>query len=211
MISTTPHTLDEKKNTNRMGFYAIMLGILYWPIESAIHAYIFQEGTLLAMLFQPEINEAWMRILIASAFTTFGLWVNKAEQKQNELIQKLRYQEARARRIIETACDAYISIDQQSNITDWNPRAEVLFGWRKSEVLGKSLTTTIIPEKFRKAHLQGVSRYLDSSHGPWLYRPIRVQSLTKDGEEITIEITITPLKGEDSLEFYTFIRKVENT
>jgi len=207
MMSPAPHTL----NTNRLGTYAIVSGILYWPIESAIHAYIFQEGPFLAMLIQPEINEAWMRVLIATTFITFGLWVNKAEQKQHKLIQKLRYQEARARRIIETACDAYISIDQQSNITDWNPKAEILFGWRKSEVLGKSLTTTIIPEKFRKAHLQGISKYLDSSHGSWLYRPVRVQSLTKDGEEITIEITITPLKGEGSIEFYTFIRKVENS
>lgn len=200
--------LSIENKRNWLGSYAIALGILYWPIESAIHAYVFQEGSFLAMLLHPEANEIWMRILISGAFIAFGFWTNSAQRQQHQLIEKLRYQEARARRIIETAYDAYISIDKQSNITGWNPQAEKLFGWQKREVIGKPLTSTIIPEKLHAAHRQGISRYLDTSQGPWLYRPVRVQALTKSGEEMTVEMAITPLQGEGSLEFYTFIRKV---
>jgi len=195
-------------NINRIGPYAIILGILYWPLEAAIHAYVFQEGAFLKMLLTIERDEIWMRLIISAAFITLGIMANNALKQQGEFIERLKQQEARSRRIIETALDAYISIDENSMITDWNPKAESIFGWSRRMVVGKPLTETIIPERYREMHMQGIKRYLETSSGPRLYKPITAQACTRLGEEITIEMAIVPLLDGGNTEFYTFIKQL---
>ena len=72
------------------------------------------------------------------------------ERKQAEA--PLRAGEERTRRILETAGDAYVAIDEDGRITDWNRQAEMTFGWTTEEILGRPLDETIIPPKFREAH-----------------------------------------------------------
>ena len=193
-------------NIRLIGPIAIAIGLLYWPFEAAIHAYVFDEGTFFDMLFEPEVNEMWMRSLTAISFVFLGIFANLTQKEQANLIIKLRNQEARSRRIVETAYDAYISIDSNSRITGWNPQAEALFGWTRHEVIGQPLTDCIVPEKSKHAHSTGIKKYLETSNGPWLYRPITTTALTKQGNEIEIEMAIIPLANGDIQEFFTFIR-----
>ena len=64
------------------------------------------------------------------------------------------------RLIVDTAYDALITIDATSLILDWNRQAEATFGWSESEAVGRSLAETIIPERFRPGHEQGIARFL---------------------------------------------------
>ncbi len=196
------------KKINQIGPYAIAVGVLYWPFEAAIHAFVFDEGHFFDMLLLPGINELWMRSLTSASFIFLGFFANAMQRQQLQLIKKLKQQELRSRRIIETAYDAYISIDSESRITGWNPQAEAIFGWPRSAVMGKLLTDTIIPEQHKQAHLQGIERYLRTSSGPWLYKTIRAQAVTRAGNEIKVEMAIIPLANGDQQEFYTFIRQV---
>ncbi|HLF12600.1 MAG TPA: PAS domain S-box protein, partial [Gammaproteobacteria bacterium] len=41
----------------------------------------------------------------------------------------LRASEARVRRVLETADEAFIEMDSDGRIVEWNPKAEALFGW----------------------------------------------------------------------------------
>lgn len=191
-----------------IGFAALIFGLLYWPLEALIHTYLFDSTSFFNAFFHPESNEIWMRLLISFAFITFGIYVNRTLHQQNELIQKLHHQHTRSRRIIESAYDAYISIDAENHITEWNTKAESIFGWSRSQVIGKALTNIIIPERFRQAHEQGMSRYLKTASGPWLYKKVTTQAIIKSGAEITIEMAITPLFDGVNQEFYTFIRQV---
>ncbi len=50
------------------------------------------------------------------------------ERKGSE--KAVRDSEARLRAIIDTALDALIGMNAKGMITEWNPRAEVIFGWR---------------------------------------------------------------------------------
>ncbi len=196
------------KYINQIGPYAIAIGLLYWPFEAAIHAYLFHEGSFAATFFPSEANELWMRALTSISFIFLGVFANYTQRQQVKLIRKLRSQESRSRRIIETAYDAYISIDAQNRITGWNPQAEALFGWPRSAAMGQLLTDTIIPAEFKQAHIQGMKRYLETASGPWLYRPIKTTAVTKSGDEIHIEMAIIPLANGDKQEFYTFVRPV---
>ena len=58
--------------------------------------------------------------------------------------------------ILATAQEAFISMDEKGEIIEWNQEAEVVFGWRKDEVIHKDLGSTIIPHIHRASHLKGM-------------------------------------------------------
>ena len=65
------------------------------------------------------------------------------ERKRAE--EALRESEEHFRQIVDTAHDAFVSIDAAGAITAWNPQAEETFGWSEREAVGRNLAETIIP------------------------------------------------------------------
>ena len=78
----------------------------------------------------------------------------------------LRASEERTRLVIDSALDAVISIDMGGRIVGWNAQAERTFGWSRDEVIGRVLSETIIPVRYRVAHEEGLRRYRTSGEGP---------------------------------------------
>lgn len=58
--------------------------------------------------------------------------------------QELRESTARLRSIVDSALDAIVTIDQDNRITEFNPAAEAIFGFRREQVLGRDLGETQI-------------------------------------------------------------------
>jgi len=193
---------------DRVGLLAIAFGLLYWPLETLIHVTIFDEGGFVETFLYPSANEAWMRLLISLSFIAFGVYAHRAIQQQRDMNKLLRQQKARARSVIESAHDAYVCIDTNSVIIDWNPRAEKMFGCARSEAIGKPLLETLIPERFHQEHQYGIQNCLDSSNGPWLYRTVTTTACHRKGHEIQVEMAIVPLSSKDKQEFYSFIREL---
>lgn len=50
--------------------------------------------------------------------------------------------------IVETAHDAYVAIDADSVILEWNRQAELTFGWSRDEAIGLNLIDTILPPQW---------------------------------------------------------------
>lgn len=98
--------------------------------------------------------------------------------------------EEHARRVVEAAGDAFVSIDDGGRITAWNAAAEATFGWSRDEVIGRRLMETIIPERYRTAHLAGVARFLHSGEGPLLGRRTEIAALHRNGYELPVELGI---------------------
>ena len=112
----------------------------------------------------------------------------------------------RARGIVETANDAFVGMDGQGFITDWNAKAEALFGWPHDEVVGRSLAETLIPPRLRAAHANAVTRYQDTEHPTIINRTVELPALHRDGHEIPIELTVWPLVQNGGLTFNAFLR-----
>ncbi len=92
----------------------------------------------------------------------------------------------RTQHIIENALEAIVSMGSNGLIIDWNAQASVIFGWSSKEIIGKSLADFIIPERFRKEHWTGLSRYLSSGEGKILRRHLELSALRRDGDELYI-------------------------
>ena len=112
------------------------------------------------------------------------------------------------RLILETASDAFVSIDSDSRIRNWNRAAETMFGWKREEAMGLTMTDLIIPQRYRARHMQGVRRYLDGGHSRIIGQTIEITALRRDGTEFPIEITIWAFEDIGETRFNAFIRDI---
>jgi PAS domain S-box-containing protein len=135
-----------------------------------------------------------------------GVAFDISEMKQTEA--KLRAGEAWARSIVEHSYNALIAIDAAGLITDWNPQAELTFGWSRDEVLGRSVAETIIPLQYRELHQNGLRRFLATGEGPVLNKRIEITALHRDGHEFPVELTISPIRIGETYFFSAFVRDI---
>ena len=107
--------------------------------------------------------------------------------------------------IVETAYDAFISMDDQGLITAWNSQAERTFGWSKVEAIGQTLAGLIIPTRHRERHHRGLEHFLRTGEGPVLNQRLEMEAQHRDGHEFPVELTISPLKTGESYIFNALV------
>ena len=120
----------------------------------------------------------------------------------------LAVSQRQTRNILTTAHDAFVAMDRHGVITDWNPRAEVTFGWSREHALGRDLAETIIPERYREQHRRGLGHFLSCGEGPVLDRLVELAGLHRDGHEFPVELTISAVLDESGYSFYAFLRDI---
>lgn len=107
--------------------------------------------------------------------------------------------------LLLAAPEAIIGIDTADSIIVWNERAEDIFGWSASEVLGASLAETIIPARLRERHLHGLKRLMAGGQSELVYVRLRAPALGKAGNEFPIEFTIGPAREGDAYYFFAYV------
>ncbi len=101
-----------------------------------------------------------------------------------------------AESILSAAADAVVATDREGIIRVWNPGAERIFGHRADEALGQSLDL-IIPERLRPRHWEGFRHVMATGESHYGEGDLlSVPGLRKDGQRISLEFTIVPLKDE---------------
>lgn len=88
--------------------------------------------------------------------------------------------------------DGVVSVDHDGRIILFNRAAEEIFGYKMSEVLGRSIET-LIPTRFHDHHLEEVSRFcaLDAPLRRSMGAGREVLGRRKDGQELAIEATLS--------------------
>lgn len=98
--------------------------------------------------------------------------------------------------ILAAAADAVVATDRDGIIQVWNPGAERIFGHRADEALGQSLNL-IIPERLRARHWEGFRRVMATGESHYGAGDLlSVPGVRNDGQRISLEFTIVPLKDE---------------
>ena len=110
--------------------------------------------------------------------------------------------------ILETAHDAFVSIDEKGEVIAWNPQAEETFGWSAAEAMHRLPSDLIIPDNFVGRHLVGIKAFLETGNGPVLNQRIELVAKHRDGHEFPVELTIAPLKLADRYLFNAFVRDI---
>lgn len=116
--------------------------------------------------------------------------------------------EERNHAIYEASLDAIVVADDQDNIIEFSPLAEMLFGWERDEVLGRRLADTIVPEQMRAQHIAGMQHFLKSGEGPVLDQRLELTAIRRSGREFPVEISISAAKTRDGHIFVSYIRDI---
>ena len=137
----------------------------------------------------------------------------KAESEIRELEHAraeaaLEEREAKARRLIEAALDAVLTIDEEGKIMEWNPSAESMFGWRREDVLGRRMVELVIPEQYRSACERGLRKFLATADGPVLNRLLEITAVRRDGTEFPAELALISYRIGSAWAFSGFIRDI---
>ena len=136
----------------------------------------------------------------------FAMAVDVTALKQAEMLQA--QSEQRVRSILKHAPDAFISIDSQSHIREWNRQAELTFGWAKDEVLGRSLADILIPPEHRRGHDTGMKRFVSTGEGPVVNQRIEITALHKGGHLIPIELSVAAVTQGTGYAATAFLRDI---
>lgn len=132
----------------------------------------------------------------------------KEARERHRAEQDLRESERRMRAVLNSALSAVVVMSAEGRILDWNSRAETLFGWTRAEVLGQSLSETIIPPRYREAHARGLSHFLATGDGPVLNQLIEISALRRSGDEFPVELSISALKSGEVVTFCGFLTDI---
>src|SRR5215217_3740397 len=114
----------------------------------------------------------------------------------------MRLQDLGIDQLLESVRDAVVVVDARSGrIVLWNAAATKIFGYSSSEAL-KHSWTVIVPERLKAQCEAGMARYRDTGHGPYIdsHAVLELPAVRKDGEEITIEIVLSPMEPIRDLE-----------
>jgi len=139
---------------------------------------------------------------------TRGVFKNITARKKAE--KEIEISEKRLKTFFQSGPDAIIVINQTQQILEWNSKAEVIFGFTAEEVIGGSLSATIIPPQYRDAHNRGMLHFLRTGEGPVLNKTIEITALHKDGHEFFINLSISNVKLGGEWIFIAFISDITN-
>jgi two-component system CheB/CheR fusion protein len=116
--------------------------------------------------------------------------------------------EALSRTFLDSALDCIITMDANGRVQEFNPASEQVFGFTRSEAVGKELAELIIPPRLRERHRQGLARYLQTGEGPLIGKLIEIEALRRDGSEIVVALAINATQVNGSPIFTAYLRDI---
>lgn len=120
----------------------------------------------------------------------------------------LRENEARKDAVLRSTLDAIVAIDANGRITEFNRAGEETFGYKRDDVIGKPLHETIIPERYREAHLNGLKRFLETGETRVIGKRLELPAMRSDGTEFLAELSITRTDVEGAPSFTGVVRDI---
>jgi diguanylate cyclase (GGDEF)-like protein/PAS domain S-box-containing protein len=144
--------------------------------------------------------------LLTTAVVVAGQLGNLLQRKRAEAAH--REAEQQYRTTLETAHNAFVAIDADGIVVDWNERAEATFGWTAEEAIGRLLAEMIIPPTYRRLHAAGLQRFLATEQGKVLNQRLELSALRRDGSEFPVAITIWAIELGGQWRFNAFLEDI---
>ncbi|EKD42594.1 MAG: hypothetical protein ACD_73C00088G0001, partial [uncultured bacterium] len=112
--------------------------------------------------------------------------------------------------ILDTANDAFVSMDGQGVTLEWNKKAESLFGISRDDAVGNKLNVILIPDTYQQEIENEMSSYSQVSQKYVIDKLIEIKAFRNDGVEFPAEMSLSIFRYEGNYTFNAFIRDISN-
>jgi protein-histidine pros-kinase len=117
--------------------------------------------------------------------------------------------EQRFRKLLESAPDAMVIVDAGALIIEANAQTEKLFGYARGDLLGRDVQT-LVPARLREKHMAAREAYLREPSSRPMGSGGELYGLRRDGTEVPLEISLSPIEMEEGLVIAVAIRDVSD-
>ncbi len=119
--------------------------------------------------------------------------------------ESLKLNEVRLKAVFDHSPDAFVQLDSNGNIIDWNDKAEDIFGYRKSEVMGKNFSI-VMPDNKHGLNSGYRSCYQKSENIIGVIREIIGQR--KDGSLFSLELRTNEINLDEGSTYLVSARDI---
>lgn len=131
---------------------------------------------------------------------------NVTDRIQNQI--SLAQSEERSRQIMNASLNAILTVDDKGEITFWNQQAEIIFGWKKEEIVGKIFSDYIVPTYSKENYDNGIKHYLANGEDYYLNKQVELDAINKEGTIFPTEVSIIPINQNGETFFCAFIQDI---
>lgn len=137
-------------------------------------------------------------ILNGTDFVWNGYWVDVTERHMRE---------ERMKNLLEFNPDGLIIVSENGLIAQVNSQAERLFDYRREELIGRPIEI-LMPEAKRINHTAFMREYFRNPRETQMRNGRDVVGILRDGEQIAVEVSLSPMEAEDGISVIASVRDV---
>ncbi len=183
---------------------------LHQTLEREIYGRLWRIELTARSKFVGSLGQfSWLAVLAvgAAASLLISLLIGAVrvgvERKRKNLLQQ-----AQLATIVENSADAIVGESIDGNVIIWNPAAERLFGYPKSDAIGEPMIGTMTPEAEKAKEAQLVQKVLSQGD----MQPTDIALLTREGTLALVSVTASVIRSEhgDIIGIARFMRDIQD-
>jgi two-component system, LuxR family, sensor kinase FixL len=137
------------------------------------------------------------------SFTGIVRDISQLKQAQDAMSKS----ERKSRRILETAIDPVISIDEKGIILLCNPAAEKKFGYSTVEMVGQNVKM-LMPSPYREEHDTYLANYMKTGKAQIIGMVRELKGARKDGSVFPMELSVSEVLDDEERSFTGIVRDI---
>jgi PAS domain S-box-containing protein len=185
--------------------WAVLYACYFFPLREAVAHMVVVAVAYAVTLAVQETDMVVVRwVLAVGTPVVAGLLISRLLGRLQAQAQELGESEQRTRLVLDTAPDAFITLDRHGHILTWNAAAERLFGWTKEEAIGKTMRELVVPPEFRERHDARRNALVESDAEIAMER-FEVEFVRRDGQRFPGEATVSKVEARGDVLISGFI------